>query len=148
MAELDYAGLLTGLENQLKADAALDGVTVTQEPMNPTTEECPAVLLQLRRASRRPQRIVGGLLAGAPDDVTALIEVQCWTFSGQGAADAGRQRDDLLRNVIDAVRRDSSIGSRVLWSQATVVDFQTAPGGSGGSVYAVAVLTVEAYAQC
>lgn len=147
MAELDYAGLTTGLVQQLKDTDGLDGVHVTAEPDPPTTEQCPAVLVHLTRASRTPARLVAGLTTGAPDDVVARFQLGCFVFSAQGAADAARQRDELLTIVVDAVRADRSIGGRVDWCEAGDVDFSYQPGGSHGSFYAVAILTVLAHAR-
>jgi hypothetical protein len=142
VAELSYAGLVSGVEAILKAAPALGGVHVTQELDAPT--EFPWVTVRLARVTRRPFHIVGGLIAGAPDEVTATLLLVCYEMSAQGAADAGRMREALVRSVVDVLRTDPTLGQRVDYAQVTQVDFQEEPGDA--AIYAKAAVTVECVA--
>ena len=150
MGELNYAGLVTGIVSQLNdADwpERLGPVHVTAEPELPTTEQCPAIIVLPKRATRTPTRIVGGFTAGAPDDVRLTVQLWCWVFSAQGAQDAAFQRDELTNTAVDVIRAERTIGGRVQWADVTDIDFQWQPGGSHGSFYAVAAVTVILHAM-
>lgn len=142
MAELSYAGLVSGVEAQLRADMRLRGVHVTQELEPPT--EFPWVQVRLARVVRKPFHIVASLVAGAPDEVNATLLLVCYEMSAQGAADAGRMREALVTNVIDAIRIDPTLGGRVDYAVVSSIDFAEEPGDA--AIYAKAAVTVEATA--
>lgn len=142
MAELDYAELVGYLVTVLTGDPRLDGVNITQDFEEPTAELCPAVLVMLRSAQRQPWELVSGVIAGAPDRVITLIDLECWEFSGQGTGAAARQRDTLVKNVIDVVRDNVQLGGRVDWVLATRIAFDLRQ--SAGSIFAVGTVTLEA----
>ena len=142
MAELSYAGLVSGVEAQLKANMLLRGVQITQELDPPT--EFPFVQVRLIRVTRRPYHIVAGLVSPGPDEVSVTLNLLCYEMSAQGAADAGRLRDALVSNVVDAIRTDPTLGSRVDYAVVTAIDFAEEPGDA--AIYAKAAITVQATA--
>ena len=139
MAELSYAGLVTGVESILKAAPTLAAVHVTQELDAPT--EFPWVTVRLARVTRRPFHIVSSLIAGSPDEVTASLLLVCYEMSAQGAADAGRMREILVRAVVDVLRTDPTLGQRVDYANVTQVDFAEEPGEA--AIYAKAAVSVD-----
>lgn len=146
MAELDYAGLVAGIEAQLKGDPRLAGTDVTQEMDPPTTFPC--VQVELTRAPRRAFQLAAGSIIAGPDLVTPMVALHCWQVSVQSTADAARQRDALVRTVIDVMRKDYTIGGRVDTHQITDVQFATGrPEGATG-IYAKAILTLEGTLIC
>lgn len=143
MAEFDYAGLVNGLETLLQADTGLRVLDahVTQELDEPT--EFPWVQVKLVRSNRVPFQIVAGIAAGAPDDVTTMLELICWAMSAQGAADAARQRDILASATVDALRRDYTVGGRCAWVQVEGITFADFKSDQGG-IYSSATLSLAA----
>ena len=151
MAELNYAGLVTAIVEQLRNDGTLNAldvgpVYVSPEPEPPTTDQCPAVIVLPRRVRRNPERIVANIFAGNPDKLEVNITLWCWAFSAQGSADAARQRDELVAAVVDAIRIERTIGGKVDWCDVSDIEFQWQPGNQSGSFFAVAAVTVIAHA--
>lgn len=142
MAELSYAGLVAGVEAQLKADPRLRGVQITQELDPPT--EFPFVQVRLIRVARKPYHIVAGLVAPGPDEVSVTLSLLCYEMSAQGAADAGRLREALVTNVVDVIRGEPTLGGRVDYALVTAIDFAEEPGDA--AIYAKAAITVQATA--
>ncbi len=140
MAE-SYSTICNTLETILSADARLEGVHITQELDSPTVDQCPAVLIALRSSNRVSTRIVAGSSAGTPNNVTITIELQIWTFSGQGTKDAARNRDDVLAAVIAVLEDNPSLQAVCHWAHADGVAFQISAQGSG--IFAAAALTVS-----
>src|SRR5690348_4816575 len=104
MAEVPYADLVTFWEKTLQADPRLDGVDVSQEFEDPGDMQCPAVRILLTEAPRQPWVLVAASTVGGQDRVLIHFEFHCWALSAQSAADAARQRDALIKTVVDVVR--------------------------------------------
>ena len=105
MAAFDYTGLLARVVRILRTDDRVSAIaaTVTDEPDYPTAEQCPAIQVAMVGFSRRRVRMVARSAAGQPYDETIQLAMRCVAFSGHGAADARRQRDELVRAVEQAL---------------------------------------------
>ena len=140
MTELPFADIIATLETLLQN--ALPSVLVTQELDLPTTEQCPAVIIVLRRATHIPKQIVGSI--GAQDEVNITVELQCWEFNAESVGNAARARDVLAQSVVDVLRANVTIGGLVQWLRVGGIEFANQPSGDGGGIYAVATVAVVA----
>jgi hypothetical protein len=118
-------------------------VHVTQDMDDyPTSEMCPAVSITLAQTNHSVRYIVGALSAGNPDEITVTWEVTCFEFSGQGVKDANRRRNRLVRQVVDALRGDRTLGgSPNSFLETPSIRFQTV--NQGGGIYAMAAIEVR-----
>jgi hypothetical protein len=141
VAEFRYALLVPRLEAILQADPRLRDAHVTQELDTPTT--FPWVRLRMVRAGRLPIHLVAGVVSGYPDDVTPLVGITVWHCSVQSAADACRQRDELVSTLIDVLRDNYTLGGLVNTIQATGVDFGEGRNEGSDGIYARADIALE-----
>src|SRR5439155_22312588 len=134
-------------------DPRLDGVDVSQELEDPTDMQCPAVRIILVDAPREPWVIVAASVVAGQDRILVHFDFHCWALSAQGTADAARQRDALVKTVVDVIRDNPFMVGSTTLSDATNtanVDFVTVKGVSfdlrrtEGGIYASGVVGVEA----
>lgn len=144
MAAPNYSGLIAAIEAILRDDPTLDerSVHVTQEPIDPTPEQCPCVQVTLLRFDRRPRRMVGMAYGAGGFDEDLAIGIRCTAFSAESAADAQRQRDDLVALVHEALGTQPTLGGLVQYAYVT----GGTPTGRAdeGSIYAAMDLTMTA----
>lgn len=140
MAEFDYSGLQDAVQVVLE-DGLGDGYYITQQGEEPTSEQCPAVLIDLKRVTHRPTYIVQNG-AGAQDEVTAFLSLTVYEFSAESSADAARLRDRAVKAVVDTMRAHTTVNGYLDWLRIDAVDFQSAPGNSGG-IYAMGRIAIS-----
>lgn len=141
MAELDYSAIITAAETQLRAYGPLRDAKahVTQELDEP--HEFPWVRIDIGNVAREPMVMTAGLLQGGPDYVRPELLVTVFAVSAQSAADARRQRDAVLRLVVDGLRSDFTLGGTVAAHSVTGIQFNTEKGaGDPPTIYASAVI--------
>lgn len=150
MAEIDYSALTARVVEILATDGRLDGVYVTDELSEPTTEQTPAIIVALDDEAREPFQIVGGMAAGQPDKVVVGFAVSCWTFNAQSIAATNRERNDLARKVVNVLR--DNIQPRIGPNPTDYIfvrriKFGTPQNEQTKSLYGCALLTVEVHAR-
>lgn len=143
MAAVDYAALVDALETLFLTQ--LSGTHVSQEPDEPTAEQCPAVLIRLEGFTREPARLVGFQSTGSPYDETIRFSLACTAFSAESPGDAARQRDALVKSVLTAVATDPTLGGRLFSLQVLAGDADVL--GESAGIFARMTLTVEGQTQ-
>jgi hypothetical protein len=145
MSAPDYAAIVRTLVDLFRSDVRLEDVHCTDEPDDPTAEQCPAVQVAFAGFSRTPRRMVNFQygVGGFDEDLRLLIRATA--FSAQSVADASRQRDDLVQTVQAVLGDNPTIGGTVLYAYAT--GGQPVGRAEGGSIYAAMDLTVTARVQ-
>jgi hypothetical protein len=143
--EVDFNDLADAIEAALETiDLGEDEapVHVTQDLDDfPTAEMCPAVSVALANTQHTVRYIVGGMLAGSPDELFVDFDVTCFEFSAQGPKDANRRRNNLVRAAVDALRSRRSLDGRIDWLETPNIRFATIAAGAG--IYSTAAITVR-----
>lgn len=111
MPRIDYFGIETEIQEILKADSDLSGVTVEVEDGPETLERCPFVEIRLLRtdAPAEIQRIA----AGQQTTFEIQFSVLCWEYSLESIRDARKKRNDLLGKVQVVLMNNRTLNEKV-----------------------------------
>ena len=145
MAAISYSTLLAQILTVLRNADALQGAHVTDEPDYPTAEQCPAVQVAFVGFTRVRRRIVARAAAGMPYDETIHFAVRCTAFSGQSAADARRQRDELVQ-AVEAILDDVPTLGNLVQQMDVLAGEAGDRTAENGSMYAELTLRLELFA--
>jgi hypothetical protein len=145
MAGPNYATVLAALVSLLQDDGRLDGTHITDEPDDPTAEQCPAIQVAFTGFSRTPRRMVNFQYGVGGFDEDLGITIRCTVFSAQSVADAVSQRDDFVQTVQTVLGENPTVGGTTLY--AYVTGGTPIGRGDSGSIYAGIDLTLTARVQ-
>lgn len=145
MAAPDYAAIVQALVDLCRNDDRLAGVHVTDEPDDPTAEQCPAVQVAFAGFQRTPIRMVNFSYGAGGFDEDLTLMIRCTAFSAQSVADASAQRHQLVALVHAVLGANPTLGGTVLY--AYITSGQPVGRAEAGSIYAGLDLTLTARVQ-
>lgn len=145
MSGPNYATISRAIVALLRDDERLDGAHITDEPDDPTAEQCPAIQVAFAGFSRSPRRMVALQYGVGGFDEDLSFTIRCTVFSAQGVGDAVSQRDDFVQQVHAVLGDNPTLGGTVLY--AYVTGGNPIGRGDSGSIYAGIDLSLTARVQ-
>lgn len=141
--EAPFAAIVEECSNVLQGLAdEQPPVTVTTELDQPTADTCPHVMVILGNASYDVSQIAQLSTQAGIDRMRLTISIVCTAVSAN-AADAARQRDNLVQRVVNRIRQYPQLNGLVQYLIRTGIDFPPREATQAG-IFAGGVITLEA----